>query len=98
GGGILVNVPSPARFAFHKVIVAQERGASLHAKRAKNLFQAAQLFSVLAEERPGDLLLAWEELQRRGEGWVRRVVSGFSALRKSHPDAGDKVHKVVPGL
>jgi hypothetical protein len=30
GGGILVNVPSPARFGFHKLIVAGERGATVH--------------------------------------------------------------------
>jgi hypothetical protein len=30
GGGILVNVPDPARFAFHKLIVSGERGVAMH--------------------------------------------------------------------
>ena len=66
GGGILVNVPDPARFAFHKLIVAGERGASLHAKRDKDLHQAAQVFNVLVQERPDDVRLSWEEGGLRG--------------------------------
>jgi hypothetical protein len=80
GGGVLVNVPSPARFAFHKLIVAGERDAAMHAKRDKDLHQAAQLLALLVDERPGDVRLAWDEIRKRGDGWQRRVTSGLKAL------------------
>ncbi len=34
--GVLVNVPAPARFALHKLVVAAMRPAALQAKAAKD--------------------------------------------------------------
>lgn len=45
---------------------ASERPAATQAKRLKDLTQAAELIEVLAEDRPGDLTLAWEALVVRG--------------------------------
>ena len=87
GGGILVNVPSPARFGFHKLIVAGERGAVVHTKMEKDLLQASQVLSVLVEERPGDVRVAWDEIKRRGKGWEKRVSSGLSRLKSFYPHA-----------
>ena len=70
GGGILVQVPSPARFGLHKLILSQARGASSHAKVEKDLLQAGQVLSVVAEERTGDLELAWSALEDRAASWV----------------------------
>lgn len=53
GGGVLVNVPDPARFALHKLIVAGERDVLMHAKREKDLHHSAQLLSLLVDGRPG---------------------------------------------
>lgn len=86
GGGILVNVPSPARFGFHKLIVAGEREAVVHTKMEKDLLQAAQVLSILVEERPGDVRIAWDEIQRRGKGWARRISSGLSRVKTLYPD------------
>jgi hypothetical protein len=47
GPGILVNVPQPARFAVHKLILAQRRDPSGRLKRAKDLAQASALIEVL---------------------------------------------------
>lgn len=94
GGGILVNVPSPARFGFHKLIVAGERGAAVHSKMAKDLLQAAQVLSILVEERPGDVRMARDEIERRGKGWMRRVSSGLSRLKAGFPDE----HKKIAGF
>lgn len=85
-GGVLVNVPDPARFAFHKLIVASLRPAAMHVKRDKDLRQAAQVFSVLLEERPGDVGLAWEAILGRGRGWVKRVGEGLRAMAAFAPD------------
>ena len=80
GGGVLVNVPDPARFALHKLIVAGERDAFMHTKREKDLHQAAQLLALLVQERPGDVRIAWDEIKRRGRGWQRRITDGLNAL------------------
>jgi len=86
GGGILVNVPSPARFALHKLIVAGERGPTVHTKTEKDLLQAAQVLALLVEERPGDVRLAWDEIEGRGKRWTRRVASGLSRLMSLYPE------------
>lgn len=86
GGGVLVNVPAPARYAFHKLVTAVDRPVVQQSKSAKDLLQAAQLFSTLAEDRPGDLSIAWEALCERGAGWRERAKAGFARLsRAGHP-------------
>lgn len=80
GDGVLVNVPSPARFAFHKLIVAQRRPVSQAAKSRKDLAQAEQVIAVLLQDRPGDLLRAYRELAGRGPGWVKPVRASLARL------------------
>jgi hypothetical protein len=65
GSGIRVNIPTPARFAFHKLWVAGERPASESAKSKKDLRQAEQVLDVLVEDRPEDVTAAWAALTRR---------------------------------
>ncbi|MEW5768654.1 MAG: GSU2403 family nucleotidyltransferase fold protein [bacterium] len=98
GGGILVNVPTSARFAFHKLIVSQEREVVMPDKMEKDIMQAAQVFSLLADERPGDLLLAWDEIKRRGKGWVKRVSAGLSVMEKRHRAGYEMVLTILPEL
>jgi len=95
GGGILVNVPAPARFAFHKLIIAQERDVSTHDKTEKDLLQAAQLLSVMAEERAGDLMLASDEIKARGGGWVKRVRKGLSMMKRLDQAAFDRTSSLL---
>lgn len=68
--GVLVNVPQPARFAFHKLWVASERPAAFHARAKKDRRQAEVLLEVLLEERPRDVRAAWEGV---GEGRRGRI-------------------------
>jgi len=92
GGGVLVNVPDPARFAIHKLIVSGERETVMHTRREKDLNQAAQVFSILLEDRPGDIRIAWKEIRSRGKGWEKRVQKGVSALRRlMDPVIGEKL-------
>jgi len=86
GDGLLVQVPQPARFALHKLILAGERGAAQATKSDKDLRQAAQLIEALLDERPGDLIQAWEHLQDQGQGWVKKFRAGIKQLGRSHPD------------
>lgn len=62
GAGILVNLPDPARFAFHKLWISRRRPVSEQTKAVKDLRQAGDLLAVLLEDRPGDVLIAWEAL------------------------------------
>jgi len=98
GDGVLVNVPNPARFAFHKLIVSRSRGIAASAKVDKDIFQAAQVLAVLAEDRSGDLLLAWDDLERRGDGWVKRVVAALPVLARQHRSEYTKMLDAVPKL
>ena len=95
GGATAVNVPDPARFAAHKLIVAGERPAAMHAKRNKDLWQASQLLEVLAEERPGDIVLAWQALADRGRGWTRRAESGLNAMGESAPETLGRIRALL---
>jgi hypothetical protein len=96
GGVVAVRVPEPARFALHKLIVASERPAAMQTKRVKDLTQAAELIEFLAEDRPGDLVRAWEALVARGPSWERRVRAVVPALRRISPRAADSLpHRAV---
>jgi hypothetical protein len=91
GGGVLVNVPQPARFGLHKLMVSQEREITAHSKVQKDLMQAAQLLTVILDERPGDFLLAWEEIKKRGGGWIKRIRKVLS----SPPGPADPIFEKV---
>jgi hypothetical protein len=95
GGGVLVQVPAPARYALHKLLLVGERPVSAQVKAEKDLNQATQLLSVLAEDRQGDLLLAWEALQRRGERWRKQVRKGVSALARRDRDLSDHLRDLL---
>jgi hypothetical protein len=78
--GVLVNVPSPARFAFHKLVVSQRRRASDVEKIKRDLSQAEQLFQVLVEGRPGDLILAYEGSTKMGDKFRKQLFSGMKGV------------------
>jgi hypothetical protein len=65
GGGVAVTVPSPERFAVHKLILFRRRKSS-EAKADKDLRQAAVLLQILLQKRPEDLKRVWDEAAQRG--------------------------------
>jgi hypothetical protein len=65
GAGVLVNVPDPSRFAFHKLWVSTRRTVSEQTKAAKDLRQAGDLLAVLLADRPADVDRAWEAVLGR---------------------------------
>jgi hypothetical protein len=95
GGATSVAAPSPARFALHKLIVANERPAAFHVKREKDLMQAVQVLAVLVEERPGDVRLAWDAATSRGSAWEKRLRRGLDDLRRIGPETAERVHTLV---
>lgn len=76
-----MNVPSPERYAVHKLIVASRRVGPGRTKVAKDVAQATSLFEALAATRQGDLLRdAWEEAWRRGPTWRKALTVGRERL------------------
>ena len=66
-----------------------------HDKVEKDIMQAAQVISVLEDERPGDLLLAWDEVKRRGKGWIKRAKAGMSVINRSDPSVYKKAVELL---
>jgi hypothetical protein len=85
-GAVLVNVPSPERYALHKLLVYGERSGSFRAKSSKDLAQAACLAAYLWEHRREALAEALQDLLSRGKGWVSRYKQGAAALYKAYPE------------
>jgi len=94
--GILVNVPQPARYAIHKLIVATRRGSSAGAKARKDIEQSAALIRVLAEDRPDELEDAFAEARERGPSWREAVDKGARRLPADAKAAlGDAIREQV---
>jgi hypothetical protein len=80
-GGVLVNVPQPARYAVHKLIVSQVRTETA-TKRSKDLLQASALFDSIAERRSPDLADAWIEAYDRGPRWRKPLMDALAQLNR----------------
>lgn len=87
GAGIYVNVPSPHRYAIHKLMIARRRPEGA-AKRDKDVQQAEALLAILAQKRTYDLKAAWDEAYKRGKEWQRLLREGIAQLS---PQAQDEL-------
>ena len=87
----LVRIPSPERFALHKLWTAASRPASQAGKSRKDRAQAQALLGVLLQDRPADLRHAWRALGSRTRA-RRLVLQEARALSK--PIADDLLQAV----
>lgn len=81
--GALVNVPTPERYAVHKLVVATMRHSSGEsaAKADKDITQAATLIEALsAKRRLDDFKTALAEAKKRGAGWRERIKDGIARM------------------
>ncbi len=85
--GVLVNIPQPARYAIHKLIVATRRNRASVDKATKDVRQAAELIQSLAEIRPDELEAAWLEARERGAKWRKSMDAGVRRLPRQAKDA-----------
>lgn len=92
-GGFLVLIPSPGRFALHKIIIAGQRGAAQHSKSGKDLAQAAELIAFLQRSRPGELRLAAREIRRRK--WESKLSKAWKSLVLRHPAAEEAARLIL---
>lgn len=87
GRGVLVNVPDPARFALHKLVVAERRVVRDQAKARKDRAQADAVIEVLAEDRPGDLALALDASLAMPKGFRKQLSAGIARLAPPRREA-----------
>jgi hypothetical protein len=81
GAGVLVNIPQPARYAVHKLILAQRRDRSNQMKRTKDLAQAKALIEVLRVQDSFALEDAFADARAQGEkGWAAPIERSLKAI------------------
>jgi len=79
-GPLVVNIPRPERYVWHKLIVYGERSREMRTKASKDLIQVACLLDYLLEN-DGDLVReSWEDANNRGPGWSQRLREGWDGL------------------
>ena len=89
-GAPLVNVPAPARYAVHKLIVYGEHDAASRVKAVKDIAQSAALAEWhLLNDQAADFNAAWNDALARGKGWAQRARQGQRALVARHPALAD---------
>ena len=97
GTGVLVRVPTPERFAVHKLIVAQKRKKNQAAKRRKDLRQAQELIDVFLETDPDLLQDTLDDARDRGRIWKSAINASLRELgrdvRHGHPPQPTKPAK-----
>jgi hypothetical protein len=78
--GIMINVPSPGRFAMHKCVISAKRPVAHAAKTQKDQLQAQQVFEALLELRPADITVAFDAALKHGDKFVERLNLGLDRL------------------
>lgn len=89
-GAVIVNVPHPARYALHKLLIFGEREGSFVTKASKDLRQSASILAYFRDHRAWETEEHWRDLIGRGKGWRARAMRGLSALDKSFPELNAK--------
>lgn len=84
GTGIPIVVPQPARYAVHKLIVAQKRRDGERAKRTKDLAQAKGMFAALERQDPFALEDALDDARTQGKGWSDSIDRSLAELATAH--------------
>ena len=92
-GCFSILTPTPERFALHKLLVSQLRGAGA-LKGRKDLTQAATLLAVLSERSPGAITDAFERLPLSAITSVKAAIIALSELLgDTHPRVWDELSR-----
>jgi hypothetical protein len=86
--GIAANVPDPARFALHKLVISQRRSAAWATKARKDILQAASLIEVLLEDMPGALVAGLDASRTYHEKFHS---TALQAAKKLPNDLGERL-------
>lgn len=88
------KLPSPERFAVHKLYSSQSRGTQRDKVR-KDLGQAAALAAVLEEDMPGRLSDAFRELPSSARGAAKRGALAASRFPGLTAEAADALRRLA---
>jgi hypothetical protein len=81
GAGVAVRIPAPARFAVHKLILAQRRRPNERGKRQKDLLQAKALVLALRQTDPEALATAYRSARGKGrDGWGKPIDKSLAEI------------------
>lgn len=89
GPGIPVLIPSPERYAVHKLIVASRRikDSDVSAKSRKDRLQARSIFEAMIEnQQQGELAAAYAEAWDRGESWREAINNSMATYDETFRD------------
>lgn len=78
--GIMVNVPTPGRFAIHRCVISLKWSAAFAAKALKDRRQAEQVFAALLQDRPTDISRAYEAAKTQGDAFLTSFESGLTLI------------------
>jgi hypothetical protein len=92
---LAVNIPSPVRYALHKLVVMAQREEQFHTKIAKDAGQVASIVSWALERSPHALQEATTDLMSRSRGWRSRVKIGIGHLANHHPEIAKRLAAVL---
>lgn len=92
---LVVNLPSPVRYALHKLVVMAEREEQFRTKIAKDAGQVTSIISYALDRSPLALSDAAADLMARGKGWRSRAESGKRHLQRYFPQTAEKLSAVL---
>lgn len=99
GGRVaLVNVPSPYRYAVHKIMISAERGPSQKTKAIKDVWQAASIIEATYPQDAVHLGEAIRDAIMRGPGWRKRWENGLLLLHSRHADVAALIRNITPEI
>ena len=89
-----VRVPTPERFALHKLVVSQLRKGR-DSKSAKDVHQAAVLLAALGEQFPGAIQQAFDDLPKSARSSTIKAAPLALKLMGDHPRAVEELTEVT---
>jgi hypothetical protein len=92
---VVVNIPSPMRYALHKLVIMGEREEAFRAKIVKDAGQVAALVEYGLMRSPAALKAAAQDLMARGPGWRSRATEGLRHVAAHHPEIAKRLGEVL---
>lgn len=81
GSGVPIKVPPPARYAVHKLLIAQERSGTHSPKKTKDLRQARDIIEILQEDEPDAIEDEIASARARGRNWAKNINASLRELK-----------------
>lgn len=92
---VLVNIPTPMRYAMHKLVIMGEREEAFRTKIQKDAGQVAALTEYGLQRSPSALKAAASDLMSRGPGWRKRAAQGVQHVSGYHPQVGKQLAELL---